>query len=805
MRLLRSALAGCVAALLIWAAPTSAAAASPAVRVFLDDAQSSALTALILNEALYFPLRALAVSLRATLTVKGVELEVRRADGRVFMVRVGRREIWADAQVIALAESPVLLVNGITMAPRGAVETMFDALVIWNKEENTATLVTQAAFHPAEPVPAPIRASVRPIAKTVTTFAPEFQPVRERPVVASGTVGVTLSASGSALSVSSHLAFVSQGESGTIRGAFGIGSGANGPAGAEGILTWRRGSSLLSAGVLSIYDSPLTLYEQGFVGLMYDQRLGSIQTRFFGGMLPGSGGSVYGMSIRLPQVGSLLAEATLLYSPEANATIARGRVDWRLRPGVSLFGEVAVGTSAAGSGLGWRSGVEYASDRWTISLSYLSLGPRFPTLGNAAVFAGRHGPVIELAYHPNSRWLVLASAALLAGEPGIPSRLAYRVFLQYQISASLAVVGEARSTDEPVNGVRVRRDSAQVSLLYTSGRWNAALTAGKGLDEQAGRTTANSASVSLRAGYVLSNGWPVWGEASALIGDTRGWVLSAGTRFKVNSRFDLTAQLRSKTIVWPSPSAERAVELGIVHPLASGGQLSVGAGVKLTSSSAAAPYLTIGYTRPFTVFGPLRVGQVAADVFIDSNGNGRRDPGEPGVAGVVIRLDARSAARTDAAGHSTVEGVREGEYGVSVDENTVPVGLVAQQPETRVRITADGRTTISFGLIPAAALRCVVYLDENGNGVREKTEHGISDVSVLLQPLGRRIISDADGVLVFGDLRSGAYTAVIDASVLPAGLKMGGPGTFTTTLAAGGSASCELPVLNAKPIVVTFP
>ncbi len=808
MRLWRSTLTGCLAALLIAGIPGSAVAAGPpAVRVFVDDAPSSALTALALHDTLYFPLRALAAALQATLTMTGPDLEVRRTDGRTLVVRVGRREIWTDAQVTALAESPVLLINGTTMIPRGAVEALFDALVVWNRDENTATLVTHAAFHPAEPVRVPARQTAAQTTKASSTFVPEFQPARDPPVIASGMVGVNLSASGSALSLSSRLAFVSQGDGGTIRGAFSIGTGSNAPVGADGILTWRRGTSLLSAGVLSMYDSPLTLYEQGFVGLMYDRRLGNLQARFFGGVLS-SGGTVYGMSFRLPQVGALLPDATVLYSPETGATIARARLTWQLRPGVTLFGEAAYGTSSLGSGIGWRTGIEYAARSWAISLSYLSLAPGFPTLGNAVVFAGRHGPVLEFAYHPNPRWLVLASAALLWGAPGTPNRLAYRVFTQYQISPSLSLVAEARSTDEPVNGVRVRRDTAQASLLFVSGRWTAALSAGTGLDEQAGRTTANSASVSLRAGYTLQNGWPLWGELTWLTGDNRGWALGAGTRVQLNSTWSLSAQIRTKMISWPSPTTESAVELGLVRPLPSGAQLSVGAGVRVTSSSgtkSTAPYLTIGYTRPFTITGPLRLGRVAADVYADANGNGQRDPQETGVAGVVIRLDERSAARTDGAGHSSVDGVREGDYRVSVDENTIPVGLVAVQPEMRVRISADGRAAVSFGLIPAATLRCLVYLDENGNGVRDKTEHGVADVPVLLQPLGRRTASDADGTVSFVDLKPGAYTLTIDARALPVALKLGGPGTFATTLAAGGTASCELPVLNAKPVIVTFP
>jgi hypothetical protein len=809
VRTVRSLVAGCLVTLLISAMP-AAAGNPPAVRVFIDESPTPALTAVILDGVLYFPLRALTEALSATLGFTRPDLEIRRADGVTFLLRVGRREIWEGGQVTALAEAPVRLVSGVTMAPRGSVESVFSALVVWTPGDPTATIVTQSAFHPAPPVPAPPRPAAKvPVANASTRFVPDFVPSTDRPLVASGNVGVTLSASGAGLSLSSRVAFVSRGADGTVSGAFGIGTGSNAPVGADGVFTWRRAASTLSAGVLSMYDSPLTLYEQGFVGLIYDQRFGQLQARFFGGVLSGSGGSVYGMSFRLPQIGALLAEATFLYSPETNATITRARIDWRVRPGFTLFGEAAYGSSSLGSGLAWRVGAQYSSERWTASVSYLALSAGFPTLGNAAVFAGRHGPVLEFVYRPSSRFFALASAALLTGTSDAQRRLAYRLYLQYQLSPSLALVGEARSTDEPVGGVRIRRDTAQAALLYTSGRWNASLTVGAGIDEEVGRRTANSRSVSLRAGYTLSNGWPVWSEVTFLTGDRRAWVVGAGTRIRLNERFDLTAQMRAKTILGDNPSTETALELGVSHPMASGGRLTVGAGVRMTSSprtsSAAAPYLTIGYTRPFNVFGPLKVGRVAADVFIDANGNARRDADEAGVAGVTIRLDERSASRTDAAGRTTIDGVREGEYRISVDENSIPVGFVVLQPEVRARVTADGKTPVAFALTPGATLRCLVYLDENGNGVRDKTEPGVADVNAALQPLGRVTATDLDGFLLFRDLKPGTYTITLDGRILPNNIKLAGVTSYTATLAAGATATCELPVVNAKKVVVTFP
>src|SRR2546426_357948 len=125
--------------------------------------------------------------------------------------------------------------------------------------------------------------------------------------------------------------------------------------------------------------------------------------------------------------------------------------------------------------------------------------------------------------------------------------------------------------------------------------------------------------------------------------------------------------------------------------------------------------------------GNRRLGAV---VFQDSNENGRQDPGEPGVPGVVMRIEGRRAAISDRDGRLAIEAVKGGEYRISLDDDTVPVGLVATQLRYTVQVTDGASTKLEFALVPEATLSGVVYLDADGNGTRDPDEEGIGGVGL---------------------------------------------------------------------------
>jgi uncharacterized protein (DUF2141 family) len=216
-------------------------------------------------------------------------------------------------------------------------------------------------------------------------------------------------------------------------------------------------------------------------------------------------------------------------------------------------------------------------------------------------------------------------------------------------------------------------------------------------------------------------------------------------------------------------------------------------------------------------------GKITGLIFVDVNGNGSRDPGEPGIPGVSVVV-------TDVFGFSqTVTTRNNGSYTVSVPagpavtniiESTLPPGskqTAGNNPSTLIvrpgRTTQDvdgfqisgpsptprpptGAPPTAVPPTPAAAgtLTGIVYEDTNGNGKQDPGEPGIFDVDV--------VVSDSTGsVQTVQTRRDGSYTAVvppgsvvvdIDEVTLPPGaLQTAGSDPTTLFITPGGSASDE--------------
>lgn len=799
-----------------WAAPLCAvvllaagapAPAAPAVRVLVDDVPL-ALTPPPASFAgvLFLPLRPLARHFDAQVVSDRQTITVTLIDGTALTLRPERMEVWAHELVWALLDAPVRLLNGVTFVPASAVDALFQALTQWNAGEQTLVITTRTSFHvdvTARPAPLPVPAAV---AAAQAPFAPEFVPQTQGPLMASGYVSVGMAIGGTTDATATAQARFSTHEgSDRVDGSVAV-AAAGGDVRATGTVTVRSPLTVLTVGALTLDDSPLTLYQQGMSGASYENMSGPGDTTYFGGELatPG-GGSVYGVSLQLPQSGAWTFDGGLLYAPVNGTMIVKTRVDHPLTQDLTAFGEVGTGTSPGLSGFGWRAGLTGASGNLATSLSYLSLASDYPAVGNAAVFAGHSGPLLELSYRPTPLWSILASAAALSAA-GLPERATYSLLANYRPSAVVGVTSELRSTEDVSAAVHTRATSAQAAVAWVAGRWGvvASLSALDDADLLAG-TTSHTSTWSLRAGYTLGTGRPVWTELTQSTGATESWSTALGWTFPTSWSFDLTTALRYKAYASPA-STETAVELGIVQPLSTGAQLLIGAGVKYTMpDGATTSYLTFQYGYPFYQYATPPVGQVSGLVFADANGNGVRDPEEPGIPGVTLRIGGRSAAQTDAVGRVAVDGVPEGQYVVSIDDATVPTEFVPVRSEMEAVVATGGVSEVTFALVRGGTVRGVAFVDENGDGQLSVGEQGVEGVLVTLQPAGIRT-SDSLGAFEFAQLLPGEYAIVVDQASLPQDLKVVNNGIYPLTLPPGGTAVVQIPLVSTKPVIKkTFP
>ena len=212
--------------------------------------------------------------------------------------------------------------------------------------------------------------------------------------------------------------------------------------------------------------------------------------------------------------------------------------------------------------------------------------------------------------------------------------------------------------------------------------------------------------------------------------------------------------------------------------------------------------LVSGSSSIANVFGNFRgalTGSISGTKFLDVNGNGVRDPGEAGQAGVTFTISgpagfAPRTAVSAADGAFTFTGVPFGTYTVT---ETVPLGFRQTAPaapgtvSAALSVSQRAVTGLLFGnqaLAAPATISGTKFIDTNGNGLRDPGEPGGAGVVIRLQgSTGTPILATtaADGSFSFAGLAPGTYTI---SEIVPVGFTQtapGGAGTFSVTVAAG--------------------
>ncbi len=222
---------------------------------------------------------------------------------------------------------------------------------------------------------------------------------------------------------------------------------------------------------------------------------------------------------------------------------------------------------------------------------------------------------------------------------------------------------------------------------------------------------------------------------------------------------------------------------------------------------------TLSDTAEFTVNGGDRTdidfaytgdGVLSDRVWLDVNGDGTQDAGEPGLAGVTVALqyagddgifgngdDFVFTTDTDAAGLYSFTKLPDGNYRVTPDTadipgSTTPTHDVDGSDDGIANVTLSGSPTridVDFGFRGTRSMGGQVWLDHNENDVNGETnEPGLGGVTVELTFAGKdgdfsttgdnfvvTTVTDADGNYSFDNLADGDYR-VTSTTGLPAGL-----------------------------------
>ena len=168
-------------------------------------------------------------------------------------------------------------------------------------------------------------------------------------------------------------------------------------------------------------------------------------------------------------------------------------------------------------------------------------------------------------------------------------------------------------------------------------------------------------------------------------------------------------------------------------------------GTNPTTITAVENETTFGGNNGFFVPDSDLDGILTGLVYLDANGNGTLDPGEEGIANVVVQfIDSNGNFTTTETNQNGIFStqIEEGFLLVEINENLpdFPIGAIQTDGNNPILFNATGgqiNITPNFGyFIPNednnATLEGLVYLDENGNGTQDDGEVGIDNVEIVI-------------------------------------------------------------------------
>ncbi len=171
----------------------------------------------------------------------------------------------------------------------------------------------------------------------------------------------------------------------------------------------------------------------------------------------------------------------------------------------------------------------------------------------------------------------------------------------------------------------------------------------------------------------------------------------------------------------------------------------------------------------FDVATPEKWSKVNVFVYRDLNGNGRYDPGDPGIPKVRVYVVNGRAAFTDDKGYALIEKVVPGERKAKVDLTRMPIDLYVRGPSVKtVTVEPLGTAAVDFPMVKTGSIRGRVYIDKNKNGKYDKfIDEPMPNVRVYLSPELKDTLTFSDGSYAFDYTYPGTYDVCMDMQSAP--------------------------------------
>ena len=154
-------------------------------------------------------------------------------------------------------------------------------------------------------------------------------------------------------------------------------------------------------------------------------------------------------------------------------------------------------------------------------------------------------------------------------------------------------------------------------------------------------------------------------------------------------------------------------------------------------------------------------------VFKDVNGDGIKQKDEPGIPGITVFADKKSAV-TDKNGRYNLGRIGAKVVDISLDPQTFPVGYSATEVSRHIEVTQGRRYNLDFALRSYTKIEGRVFNDVNADAVFDEGDGGIQGVTVRLSN-GDWEETDRMGYFRFPEVAPGNLNIYIDTATIPEG------------------------------------
>lgn len=202
-------------------------------------------------------------------------------------------------------------------------------------------------------------------------------------------------------------------------------------------------------------------------------------------------------------------------------------------------------------------------------------------------------------------------------------------------------------------------------------------------------------------------------------------------------------------------------------------------------------------------------GRIEGRVFQDLNGNGRDDEGEPGVSGMLVRLDEGESVKTDSKGRYRLESSRGGERTVTLVTDALGVNLQATTPsQTSVHVSSGKKAGVDFGVSNYGAITGRVFNDFRGDG-KGIDVPGVAGVRLKLTKANSAGANEEEaltfetsfaGAYEFRGLLPGDYVLEIDGSSLPPNFSIPSEASIPLKVAPLRTTNASVPLRAQRAI-----